>query len=128
MSITSPQGSFSAGDLAEAGELAALGMTLADIKRQVAAVESQLLAKRPASPTMPELERILAMTAELFPGQSSVRRDFDSDYPEDAWYVVEVEAAGAFDKIMDREMDWHRRVDELTSPGGRFSLCVFPQN
>jgi hypothetical protein len=108
--------------------LAALGDKVAELKRQVHALEAEVKAALSPPPTGPLLERILAMTGELFPGPAVIRQDVDPDFPDDTALVMEVEASGEMDSIADRQIEWHRRMDDIDrATSDRLRLLVFPK-
>lgn len=128
MSISTPAASDSGITVPNASDLAELGHAVADMKRQVAALEARVIAASPPTPVVAALDRIMDLTAELFPGPAVLRRDFDPDFPNDQWLVMEVEATGTVREILDREIDWHRRLDSLDpSIANQFRLCLFPK-
>jgi len=64
-------------------------------------------------------ERIYAVmdvTREMFPGPVSAETGYDPSWPDDRWITFNVEATGTFKEIIDRELEWHRRVAPLISP------------
>jgi hypothetical protein len=73
----------------------------------------------------PEVRRI---THELFPGPCEFTHEFDPEYPEDRYVVVNVEATGEPKEIVDRECLWHERVWQLSEdwPVGILRLSVVP--
>ena len=73
--------------------------------------------------------RIEAMTVQLFPGPIRIESECDPDFPDDKWFVVEVQASGDFQSILDDELAWHDKLWELIGrPSGMtFRLCVVPK-
>ena len=73
--------------------------------------------------------KIIAMTQGLFPGPIQIERDFDPQFPEDQWFVVDAEARGEVREMIDRELLWHDKVREIVGLADalRFRLCVFPK-
>lgn len=86
-------------------------------------------ATLPAGLQAIDIERIVAMTAQLFPGPVRIETDIDPDFPDARRLVVEVEAQGDFRDILERESRWHDNLWELIgkSAGMHFGLCVFPK-
>lgn len=78
----------------------------------------------PAAPAkLGELEQaVVRITKELFPGKVSIRAIDDPDYPGDSYTVVEAQATGAVEDIVDRQILWHQRVAELSAHCE--SLCL----
>ena len=72
------------------------------------------------NPTTPDIHRlkdkIVRITQEFFPGEVSIEIMNDSEYPDDSFHVVEVEATGEIRDIVARRVKWHQRIGEL-SPG-----------
>lgn len=98
------------------------------MKRQVNALEAEVKAAIPPAPAGPLLDRILEMTAELFPGKAILRQDVDPEEPSMVAYVVEVDATGELEEIVDRQMEWHRRMDRIDwATSDRLRLLVFPK-
>jgi len=128
MSISIPAVSDSGIAVPNAGELAELGHAVADMKRQVAALEARVQAACPSLGTAPLLDEIKAMTTGMYPSPSVIRKDFDSDYPDESWFVVEVQDRGEFREMLDRELLWHDKLRAMIGDDtSSFRLCVFPQ-
>jgi hypothetical protein len=108
--------------------LAELGQKVAEMKRQVNALEAEVKAAAAPAPAGPLLDRILEMTAELFPGKALLRQDIDPEDPYDPKWVVEIEATGTLAEILERKIEWHRRMDAIDiATSDRLRLCVFPK-
>ena len=74
-------------------------------------------------PKLGELEKALVqITKELFPGEVSIRELDDPENPGDSYTVVEAKATGAVEDIVDRRIQWHQRVAELSDRCR--SLCL----
>jgi uncharacterized protein YfiM (DUF2279 family) len=73
--------------------------------------------------------KIVAMTNELFPGPVRFEIEYDPEFPDEKWHVVEVEAHGEFRDILGRELRWHDKVWDLLgkSMGMQFRLGVIPK-
>ena len=59
-------------------------------------------------------ETVLRVTQELFPGKIGVRFDDDPEYPGYRYTVIEAQAAGEIAEIVRREIEWHRRIVQLS--------------
>jgi hypothetical protein len=55
------------------------------------------------------------ITQDLFPGKCEFTSEFDPEYPDDRYVVVNVEATGDPKEIVDRCSQWHRRIRKLSS-------------
>jgi hypothetical protein len=78
------------------------------------AVEQQL-AQNGSAPSAPfDLACVMAevreITAEIFPGKCEFTSEFDPEYPDDRYVVVNVEATGEPKEIVDRCRKWHERI------------------
>jgi hypothetical protein len=98
---------------------------LALLTSRVEAVEAQLSPNGSATPS-PEgaapptldLARIMSavreITQELFPGKCEFTSEFDPEYPEDRYVVVNVEATGEIKEIAERGCAWDVRIRQLS--------------
>jgi hypothetical protein len=84
---------------------------------RVEAVESRLAQNGTALPSAFDLagvmDEVRAVTQELFPGKCEFTSEFDPEYPDDRYVVVNVEATGEPREIVDRCCKWHERVRQL---------------
>ena len=58
----------------------------------------------------PAIAKILAICAELFPGEVAFEVGNDPSWPTETWPVVIVEATGTADEKVERTVHWHQRV------------------
>jgi hypothetical protein len=71
---------------------------------------------------------VLEVTREMFPGPVSAETGYDPEWPEDRWITFNVEATGTFKEIIDREIEWNRRIMPMVSPSlDVVSLFVMPR-
>ena len=63
---------------------------------------------------LPFMDDVLRITNDLFPGKATVTVMFDPEYPLDEFTVIEAPARGGIDEVLDRQMEWHRRVEQLS--------------
>jgi hypothetical protein len=54
--------------------------------------------------------QIVDITQELFPGRVSMYVQDDPEYPQDRYMVIEAKASGSPEDVVERELEWHRRV------------------
>jgi hypothetical protein len=67
------------------------------------------------------------VTQRLFPGKCEFTSEFDPEYPDDRYVVVNVESSGNSQDIVDRTCEWHAQVRRLTGePQGKLRLSVVP--
>jgi hypothetical protein len=62
------------------------------------------------------VDRILAMTRDLIPGQITIEESADPEYPEATYIVFLVQAERKpkdFNALIDLELQWHRKVAEI---------------
>ena len=63
----------------------------------------------------PFMSDVLRITGELFPGNATVYLSRDPEYPEDGdCTVIEAPASGSVKDVVDRRLEWHRRVSRLS--------------
>ena len=95
---------------------------LADLERKVTeliATVAELKASRtqPQCTTTtnsdPAIADVLAITSEMFPGKVEIELERDPSDPDDIMVVLNVASAGDVEAVIDREIEWHRRVDAL---------------
>lgn len=74
------------------------------------------------------INRILAMSASLFPGPVSYEHSYHPEDPSNEYVVFDVVAAGEYAQYRDRIFQWHDEVEKL-APGsiGEFRLIVHPK-
>lgn len=93
---------------------------LSALSSRLEAVESRLAQNGDAQALSPELplgllDQVRRITQEIFPGKCEFTSEFDPEYPDDRYLVVNVEATGDIKEIVDREGMWHVRVQELST-------------
>ncbi len=71
------------------------------------------------------VERVLAFTREIFPGEIRVYAAEDPEIPGDRYHVFEVTTKGDVDELPAWDDQWHRRLCQLPDRiPGRYRLCV----
>lgn len=63
---------------------------------------------------LPLMDDVLRITNELFPGKATVTVMFDPEYPLDEFTVIEAPVRGDVVEVVDRRLEWHRRVVKLS--------------
>jgi hypothetical protein len=91
---------------------------LSVLTKRVESVEAQLA--RNGNRALPPLElapdilaKVRAITQEIFPGKCEFTSELDPEYPEDRYVVVNVEATGEVQEIVDRGEVWHDRIRQV---------------
>ena len=56
---------------------------------------------------------IIGITQELFPGAVSTYVLDDPEYPQSRFTVIEAQASGPVEDVVERRVEWHRRVSRL---------------
>jgi hypothetical protein len=56
---------------------------------------------------------VVGITQELFPGEVSAYLLDDPEYSEGRLTVIEAQASGSIDGLVERRAEWHRRVSRL---------------
>lgn len=103
------------GDLFQT-DIQSLRQTVAALEQRLATVESQLpgeLAKQPLC-IDPWRDDVVRITKELFPGEVTIKLMNDPKYPADWFHVVEAEASGEPHAVVQRQIEWHRRMREVS--------------
>lgn len=105
---------------------------LALLTSRVEAVEARLAANGTAAPPGFNLADVMAevreITQGLFPGKCEFTSEFDPEYPDDRYVVVEVEASGDLKEIAERGCTWHERIRPLTAGVfGILRLSIVPR-
>jgi hypothetical protein len=57
---------------------------------------------------------VVRITQELFPGPVSLGVIDDPEYPQDRFTVIEAQASGPAEDVVQRQAEWHRRVLRLS--------------
>jgi hypothetical protein len=89
------------------------------LSSRVEALERRLGQNGAAAPAPFDLASVMpevrAITQELFPGPCEFTNEFDPEYPEDRYVVVNVEAAGDLKQIAERGCRWDERIRQLSA-------------
>jgi hypothetical protein len=74
------------------------------------------------------IDEVRKITQELFPGKCEFSHEFDPEYPDDRYIVVDVEAKGEPRELVDRSCEWHKRI-EAAAPNsfGHLRLSIMPR-
>jgi hypothetical protein len=59
------------------------------------------------------MAHVFEITRELFPGEVSTYVLDDPEYPESRFTVIEAQASGRVEDVVERQVEWHRRVSQL---------------
>lgn len=90
---------------------------------------SELKTSRPQPTKLadPAIADVLAITSEMFPGKVDIELEHDPSDPDDIMVVLNVASAGDVEAVIDREIEWHRRVDALEPRcSGQLRIIVSP--
>ena len=99
-------------DSSFAGELAQLRAAAGDFDRRIRALE--LCARATANPADGTVvDRIVAMTTELFHAPVSVEAEHDPDNPREPWLVFMVDSKADIPTILRLERVWHERAAKI---------------
>jgi hypothetical protein len=60
-----------------------------------------------------DFSEIIGITQELFPGDVSAYLLDDPEYPQGHLTVIEAQASGPVDALVERRAEWHRRISRL---------------
>jgi hypothetical protein len=60
------------------------------------------------------LNAVLDMTREFFDCDVKTEEDFDPEDPENPWQVVIVTSRGEPQELVERQLEWHRRVEPIS--------------
>ena len=67
------------------------------------------------------------ITEELFPCPFSFGEEFDPEYPDDTYVVIDVEATGDMRDVIRRQREWHERIRALSPElSGKLRLSISP--
>jgi hypothetical protein len=67
------------------------------------------------------------ITQELFPGKCEFTHEFDLEYPDDRYVVVNVEASGTPKELVDRSCQWSERIRQVVPNAlGNLRLMIMP--
>ena len=74
------------------------------------------------------IDDVRRITQEIFPGKCEFTDEYDPEYPEDRYIVVNVEASGEPKEIVDRSCEWHKRIEEFAPNSfGHLRLSIVPR-
>ncbi len=59
------------------------------------------------------MAQVFEITRELFPGEVSTYVLDDPEYPQSRFTVIEAQASGPAEDVVEREVEWHRRISRL---------------
>ena len=105
--------------------------TIESLAQRVDAIERQLgigvRCGQLADNLTPWMSAVNRITEELFPGPFSCQDEFDPEYPDETYVVVNVEATGELREVVRRQRKWHDRIRAL-SPElfGKLLLSISP--
>lgn len=92
---------------------------------QALSAPEELRAPDSASHT---LAQVVQLTEQLFPGAVSVELLTDLESPAETFIVLNVEARGEAQELIDRQCAWHERVAALASAAASsYRLSIDPQ-
>jgi hypothetical protein len=60
------------------------------------------------------MPRVIRITQELFPGDVSAYVLNDPEYPDVGFTVIEAQANGPAEGLVDRQVEWHKRMLRLS--------------
>jgi len=74
------------------------------------------------------IDDVRRITHELFPGKFEFTHEFDPEYPDDRYVVINVEASGEPKSLVDLSCRWSERIRQL-SPDlfGKLRLSIVPR-
>lgn len=105
---------------------------ITELERKVTelmAAMAELKAPR-AQPTKtadPAIADVLAITSEMFPGKVEIELEHDLADPDEVMVVLNVSSDDDVESVIDKQIEWHRRVDALESRhSGQLRLNVSP--
>jgi hypothetical protein len=70
------------------------------------------------------LADVVSITQELFPGEVSAYLLDDPEHPQGRFTVIEAQASGAVDGVVERRAEWHRRVMGLADSCSTLRLTL----
>lgn len=92
--------------------------SVALLERRVQALEEWIEANHASTTRTADLSSLMAdvvrITKELFPGAVSVQVMYDPEYPQQGFTVIEAQASGSIEQVVDRRAEWHKRVTTLS--------------
>ena len=113
---------------------------ITELERQVESLKLTVegLAGRQASSTASEpqtpddaphtLAHVVQLTEQLFPGAVSLELLTDPESPSETFIVLNVEAHGDAQELIERQCQWHERVAALAiAEAGSYRLSINPR-
>jgi hypothetical protein len=74
------------------------------------------------------IDDVRKITQEIFPGKCEFTHEYDYEYPEDQYVVVNVESSGEPKELVDRSCAWHKRIGELSVDlSDKLRLSIVPR-
>lgn len=106
--------------------------TIESLARRVGVIEHHLgigvRCGQVADNLTPWMSAVSQITEELFPGPFSCQDEFDPEYPDETYVVVNVEATGELREVVRRQRDWHNRIRALSPElSGKLRLSISPR-
>jgi hypothetical protein len=102
------------------------------LQHRVDALEKRLAAEAHAGMPVPNLTALMPevkrITQEVFPGPFSWNVEFDPEYPDDTYVLVNVEATGEMQDVVRRQCHWHERMRAVSVDlFGKLRLSIVPR-
>jgi hypothetical protein len=72
-----------------------------------------------------ELDRLLAATKELFPGEIEVRVVHDLEFPDEIYFEVNVSANATVEELVARDRLWYENCAALAGPVAHYFCLSF---
>ncbi len=92
--------------------------SVALLVQRVQALEERIEANRASTMRAADLSSLIAnvvrITQDLFPGTVSIQVMNDPEYPQDGFTVIEAQASGSIEQVVDRRAEWHKRITRLS--------------
>ena len=118
-----------------AAQIVRQNLRIAEVERQLREVRAEIgrLAKKQGARAVharepdPCLADVVGITQEMFSGKVHVELVNDPEEPEHSYVVFRTSATGEISDIVEKRIEWHRRIMQL-SPGssGSFRLSIDP--
>ena len=107
-------------------------ITLESLAQRVDALEQRMATGVRSGSSTADLSALMSdvrsITEELFPGPFSYDDEFDPEYPEDTYVVINVESTGDMREVIRRECKWHERIRALAPDlFGKLRLSISPR-
>jgi len=127
--ISFPDFQFSLPQLASS-EVDQLKERVSALEQQVALLTNGALANSQISSTAQyadNLQEIVQITADLFPGELKIANSADPELPQDVYqvFIVSVPATADAEEVVDRRLQWHSRIAAIAaSAKGKIRLAI----